>query len=604
MHVGAAFAVVTSIAATSAAAPTQIRFVDVDSASYNSFVGVYGAGFGDDPGQIAFGGATSIQVPHWSDELIIARIPAGAQTGFVTVTPDGGDEVQSSMPLTIHTGRIYYVSTAGDDNGPGDEEGTPFQSLHKALTVVQPGDTVLIKAGTYDEQDLDTAPLPAMYFRPENGGTAASPITWRGYGAQVPVIRATQARAKDSPVIFVGGDYVRLARLEIDGAGNTSSGVSVWASNTWVSGLDIHSFGETGITVGETSSAVIAGNDIHEGGTQAELDHGILMLGTGGTIRNNEIHDLPNGYGIFLEYQTQGATNIFGNYVHDVAGGGIGLSRVQGGNRIYNNIVWNVGTSQGCRCALQVAYGAAAGESAAADRIYYNTFVGPSFTGLFMADRDGTVEMHGNVFADFRAGIRVDDDASKTSLSSSHNLWYGDNEPPQFKWGGPWIEYSDFRTQSGQEDASLLANPQFVSAEAGDFHPTSLSSFVDNGGGPDTPSVDYDGVQRPLGNGPDMGAYEYTGQSGSGGTGTGGSGGSAGSGSDGGTAGVAGTGGDGGSGGSSSGGSNTDAGTNGTTGGDSDDGGCGCSTPGSRTGAPLALVLGFVALVFGRRRKS
>lgn len=608
-HAGATFAVVTSLAATSVAAPTQVRFVDVDSASYNSFVGVYGDGFGDEQGQVAFGGATSIQVSFWSDDLIIARIPAGAQTGLVSVTTDGGDQAQSPMPLNIHAGTIYYVSTAGNDSGPGDET-MPFQSLHKALSVVQPGDTVLIRAGTYDEQDLEPAPLPAMYFRPGNGGTAAAPITWRGYGAEVPVIRATQNLAKDSPVVFVGGDYVRLARLEINGANNTSSGVSVWASNTWVVGLDIHSFGETGITVGETSSAVIAGNRIHDGGTRPDLDHGILMFGTGGTIRGNEVYDLPNGYGIFLEYQTQGATNVFGNYVHDVAGGGIGLSRVQGGNRIYNNVVWNAGMSQGCRCALEVAYGAAAGESAAPDRIYYNTFAGPSFTGMFMADREGTVEMHGNIFADFRVGIRVDDDASKTSLSSSHNLWYGDDEPPQFKWGGPWIEYADFKAQSQQENASVLANPQFVSPATGDFHLTSLSPAVDNGGGPDTPSVDYDGVDRPLGNGPDMGAFEYTGQAGGGGTGGGGTGGSAGmagmGGSGGGTAGMAGSGGDAGSGGGGTGGGTSDAGTDGSTSGggsDDDGGGCGCSTPGSHTGSPLVLVLGFAALLLGRRRR-
>ncbi len=602
---GSALALALLFATPAAAAPTQVRFLDVDSASYNSFVGIYGSGFGDDKGQVSFGGATSIEVPLWSDELIIARIPAGAQTGVVKVAPSGGASVEAPLPLKIHTGLIYVVSTAGSDGASGDEQ-NPFQSLHKALSVVQPGDTVLIRAGTYDEEDTDkSAPLPALYFREGNAGNSAKPITWRGYGGDVPVIRATQTMAKESPVIFVAGDYLRFARLEINGANNLSSGVSVWASNTWVVGLNVHSFSETGITVGETSSVTIAANKIHSGGTRPDLDHGILMLGQSGTIRNNEIYDLPNGYGIFLQYQTQSTSNVFGNYVRDVAGGGIGLSRVKGGNRIFNNIVWNAGQSQGCRCAVQAAYGKAAGETATADRIYYNTFVGPTFTGLFVADRSGTVEVHGNIFTDFRTGIRLDDDASKSSLSSSHNLWYGEPTPPQFKWGGPWIEYADFRTQSDQEKASLLADPHLINPALGDMHLSSISPAIRAGGGPDRPTTDFDGVARPAEpESPDIGALQYTGQAGSGGGGTGGTGGggeagSAGSGTGGGTSGSGGSGGSTASGGS--GGATADGGTDPGTGGDSDDGGCGCSTPASHSNAPWVLVLGFAALALRRR---
>lgn len=602
---GAALALTTTMAGLAWAAPLQIRFIDVDSASYNSFVGVYGAGFGDVEGQIQFGGATSIEIAHWSDGLIIARIPAGAQTGPVKVITDGDDEVDSPVALKIHTGAIYVVASFGSDAAVGDEA-NPFQTLHRALSVVTPGDTVLVRTGTYDEQEITPTPLPALYFQPGNGGTEDRPITWRGYADEVPVIRATQPSVMNSPVVFVGADYLRLARLEINGTNNTSTGVSVWASNTWVVGLDVHSFGEAGISVGEASAAVIAGNRIWEGGTRPGLDHGIHVIGTGATIRNNEIFDLLNGYGVFLEYQTQSNANVFGNYIHDVAGGGIGLSRVKGGNRVYNNVVWNAGLSQGCRCALEVAYGAASGESATTDRVYYNTFVGPGFTGMFVADRSGTIESHGNIFSDFRVGMRVDDDVSKTSLSSSHNIWHAQGDPPEFKWGGPWIDYIEFKTQSQQENSSILADPVLVSPATGDMHLTSVSPGIDSGGGPDQPSIDFDGVDRPNGTGPDIGAYEYTGQGGGGGGGTGGSGGGTGGGA--GEAGSSGggSGGDGGGTGGSggSGGGNSDAGTDGgTTGGGSDDGGgCGCAVPGSRSRAPVGFVLGLAALALLRRR--
>ena len=605
--VGVAASLLTAYAGTAEAAPLQIRFMDVDSASYGSFVGVYGAGFGDTEGSVQFGGATAIDVRLWSDTLIIARIPAGAVTGTVKVTPNGGAGLESKATLAIHTGNIYVVSTAGNDTGPGDED-NPFQSLHKAMSVAQAGDTVLIRAGTYDEQDADTNPLPAMYFRPGNAGTAAKPITWRGFAEEVPVIRGTRDLAKDDPILFVGADYVRLARLEINGENNTGSAVSVYGSSVSAVGLDVHSFGQTGITVGEVGDTTLAGNHIHDGGTRPDLDHGIHMMGQDGTIRNNVIEDLPNGYGIYLQYQTQATSFVFGNLVQDVAGGGIGLARVKGGNRIYNNIVWNAGASQGCMCAMQVAYGAAAGETSTGDRVYFNTFVGPTFAGAVIADRAGTVELHGNIFANFRIGVEVEDDVSKPSLSSSHNLWYGGAEPPQFKWAGPLLDYTTFKNQSQQESASLLANPDLVDMFGGDMHLSPGSPAIDVGGGPDQPTTDFDGEDRPLGNAIDLGALEYTGASGGGGSGGsgGGAGGEAGSagaaGSSGSGGGTAGSGGSGGSG-------VTDGGTDGGTGGrkssaGDDSGGCGCSTPGTPVsgGAGLFALLG--VLVCSLRRRS
>jgi len=43
----------------------------------------------------------------------------------------------------------YYVAPSGTDAGPGSEP-RPFRSVQKALDTVRAGDTVHIKAGTYD----------------------------------------------------------------------------------------------------------------------------------------------------------------------------------------------------------------------------------------------------------------------------------------------------------------------------------------------------------------------------------------------------------------------------------------------------------------------
>ncbi|MBD2043464.1 right-handed parallel beta-helix repeat-containing protein [Microcoleus sp. FACHB-672] len=76
----------------------------------------------------------------------------------------------------------YYVSPAGSDENSGTPE-EPFQTIQKAATVAQAGDTVYIRAGTYREK-----------ITPANSGTADQPITFKPY--------------KDEEVIVSGADLV------------------------------------------------------------------------------------------------------------------------------------------------------------------------------------------------------------------------------------------------------------------------------------------------------------------------------------------------------------------------------------------------------------
>ncbi len=572
-----------------AAPPPQIRFFDVDSASPGSFVGVYGVGFGADKGTIQFGGATSIDIPTWTDRLIIARVPVGAATGTVTVKTASQQELKSVDVLQIHAGHVYVVSTNGSDAGTGDET-DPFQSIHKAMSVVQPGDTVLIRQGKYDEQDTSGMALPAFYIRPNQSGTATRPVTWRGYADEVPVITGTQVTAKDSPVVLVEADHVRLARLEVNGEDNNASGVTIVGSSVWAVGLEVHGFASTGIAAGEGPGTLLAGNLVHDGGTRPNLDHGIIVTGPGATLRDNEIHDLPNGYGIFLQYPTQKGAKVLANFVHDVAGGGIGLSRVGGGNLIFNNVVWRAGLSQGCRCGIQVAYGNLAGEQSSGDAVYFNTFAGPTPTGVLIADRAGDVGLYSNVFSGFKVGIEVADEVSQVSLASSYNLWFGLGSDPQFKWAGAWVGLSDFQTLSKQESEAILADPKLVDQEHGDLHLTASSPAIDVASGQTVPKVDYDGVARPQGQAADRGAYEFEG----GGPGDSGSGGSGGSAGDGGGSGAV---------GGSSGGPGADAGGGAMSSSGDGGGSCGCSVPSNRSSTGWQALAVAAAAAAARRRR-
>lgn len=75
--------------------------------------------------------------------------------------PDGSEFASWEQTLTFT--KTYYVdntSPAADDNGPGDKA-RPFRTINQAAQVLQPGERVVIAAGTYRE-----------CVRPARGGTS------------------------------------------------------------------------------------------------------------------------------------------------------------------------------------------------------------------------------------------------------------------------------------------------------------------------------------------------------------------------------------------------------------------------------------------------
>jgi hypothetical protein len=99
----------------------------------------------------------------------------------------------------------WYVATTGSDSNPGSLR-QPFQTIQQAANVSQPGDTVLIRGGTYRETVV-----------PPHSGSDGAPITFEAYrGEKVTIDGADPVNQWST-----GSNGIREATVPLDlGVGN------------------------------------------------------------------------------------------------------------------------------------------------------------------------------------------------------------------------------------------------------------------------------------------------------------------------------------------------------------------------------------------------
>jgi hypothetical protein len=198
-----------------------------------------------------------------------------------------GGSVGSALPAPLppSTGTTFYVSTSGSDSNAGTKA-SPWRTIGKALRTLNPGQTALVRAGTYAEK-----------VEWSRSGSASAPITLAAYPGEQPVITGR---------VKIWAYYVRLSGFEIVGQTSLNpSDVVLYVSgaqNLEVSHNEIRNGAKSGVYIddGTTRNIQIVGNWIHDNGTHATHDHGLYWSdGTGGLIANNVIED-NLAYGIHL----------------------------------------------------------------------------------------------------------------------------------------------------------------------------------------------------------------------------------------------------------------------------------------------------------------
>jgi hypothetical protein len=116
----------------------------------------------------------------------------------------------------------YYVKTTGDDTKSGTSEANAWQHVCRACTTMVAGDTVLIRAGTYNENcpsngycggggEPSCGPLT-----PKNSGTSGNEIVYKGYPGERPIIKGDNGGDYDDYSANLHGvSYIILDSLQI-----------------------------------------------------------------------------------------------------------------------------------------------------------------------------------------------------------------------------------------------------------------------------------------------------------------------------------------------------------------------------------------------------
>jgi hypothetical protein len=420
----------------------------------------------------------------------------------------------------------YYVSPSGSDAGPGTI-GAPWRTIGKAATTLAPGDTVLIRAGTYNEQ-----------VRVAVSGTTGAEVTFAAYPGESPVLDGTgiAGSSVDLAGLFeiVLQSWVRVRGLRVQHVGQgdltagilvessqhvtiescstydtISSGIGVWGSaDVTLDGNDIARACvgpmQESISVGGTTGFEVRRNVVRDGPAAPAGKEGICIKdgSNTGRVHHNQITGLHQKLGLYLDAWDKHTFDIdvYDNLTWGIEGAdGIALASEMGGLLEDIRVFDNVSRGNGYFGIAVGTNGTSPTHPMSGILIVNNTVVGNGTTGwgggitVYNADASNVIVRNNLVNDNASFQIAVSADVPAGAVTVDHNLVY------------PFlgIEPDEVRGTSYVE-----ADPLFVNAATHDYHLQPGSPAIDRGNMSLAPTADADGLLRPQGASVDIGAYE------------------------------------------------------------------------------------------------
>lgn len=374
----------------------------------------------------------------------------------------------------------------------------PGQSIGEKAAGLRPGDTLLIKAGTYRESVLISGLV----------GTQDAPITIRGEKGAVLDATGTDGFTIDGNP---GAAWLVIEGLEIRGA--RRAGILLQRSHH-ITLRNLVCVGNRKWQIHTRKSDYITVENCDLSG--ATLQHGVYFSSTDHPVaRGNRIHH-NSTCGIHMNGEKrEGGDGLISNgiiegnliYNNGFRGGGsaINMAAVEK-TIIRNNLVYNNGAGG------IVSYAGDIGHGGSGNLIYNNIVYfepGRGRFGLQLVHRTKKTTVMNNIFVGGLGPALAVDKDSLDGLKSDYNIFYqhGTEQPIEVPRDNR-ISFDVWRRLTSQDAHSLLVQPRFVNPAAGDLHLRPGSKGIDDGTVVPV-GKDIDGKTRPAGRAFDIGAYEH-----------------------------------------------------------------------------------------------
>lgn len=225
--------------------------------------------------------------------VLLARVLTLACIVLASCAEDQAGPATLDSPLQLVTEASYFVAPAGDDDNPGTFD-RPFGTLERGILAARPGDTILVRGGTYVENIMSPSIQP---------GTRASRITLAAYPGERPVVRGL--------LWLKGADYWTVDGISVTWNDQNSgdqhmvkmtNGIGWILTNAEIS--DARSYAGllvVGDVTGEPSDWLVSGNCIRDTHPTNGInqDHNVY-INTGleagsGVFASNVVFNAPNG---------------------------------------------------------------------------------------------------------------------------------------------------------------------------------------------------------------------------------------------------------------------------------------------------------------------
>jgi parallel beta-helix repeat protein len=384
--------------------------------------------------------------------------------------------------------KTYYVAPTGKDTNPGTEA-LPFLTMQKAVNVMQPGDTTLVKNGTYSKYADSGA-----FVRFTRSGTASAWITLKAYPGHKPKIVSPVWNA----ILFERVSYIEVSGFAVQGVASTISKynangiIANYSHHIIIRNNDVYNMPGGGIGSGYSDYLTVESNKVHNTSKRSTYATSAISMyqltnidswsGYHNIIRGNIVWDNANVVGKI----TDGNCIIIDRSRHPDANNNP-VNPYTGRTLIENNVCFNNGGRGIHIYRSDYAF-------VTNNTLYMNQYTKGMDGSELSALYSGNSEFYNNIVYTRPGKI-------------ANNAWQANN----IKWGRNLYFNAKAVTPKASNDI-VGVNPQFVlpstSPTVANFRLKPTSPAINKHVGAYVPPKDLDLNARPFGGVSDLGAFE------------------------------------------------------------------------------------------------